>query len=100
MPASVAQTWASNAQMCEDGRMQKTRKRSIVWAAALCLGLSFSGYAAADTSADKPKPPAKEGGGKVKTGEACKVDADCDQSGRPQRCRDAKCAPMPTHPVT
>lgn len=84
--------------------MRKIRKPSILWAVALFLGLSFTaGYAVADLAADKKKePPPKESAGKApgKTGDVCKVNADCDQSGRPQRCRESKCELAPVHPVT
>jgi hypothetical protein len=73
------------------GDVPRYRMRKILWAAALSLGLAAS--ANADTSANDKK-------GKVKTGGACKADGDCDQSSRAQRCRDSKCEPMPTHPVT
>jgi hypothetical protein len=80
--------------------MRNRRKLSIVGAAALFLGLSFTAlHAAADTSADKKEPP-KDSGGKGKAGDACKTNADCDQSGRPQRCRESKCELAPVHPVT
>jgi len=81
--------------MCEDGRMHKHRTRLFLWAGALLVGLSLAaGVAAADTSADK-KP------GKGKTGDACKSNADCDQSGRPQSCKQSKCQldPMPPPPT-
>jgi hypothetical protein len=72
--------------------------RQILCALTLVLGLA--GAASADTSVDQKKDPTKETGGKVKTGGACKVDADCDQANRAQRCRDSKCALVPVHPVT
>ncbi len=81
--------------------MRKSRRLSIVWAVGLFLGLSFTGgYAAADTSTGGKKDPAKDGGGKGKPGDVCKANTDCDQSGRPQRCRDSKCELAPVHPVT
>ena len=76
----------------------KSSMRKILWAAVLSLGLAAS--VSADTSADKKKDPTKENGGKAKTGGTCKADADCDQSGRPQRCVDSKCELRPVHPVT
>jgi hypothetical protein len=60
--------------------------------------LGFGGAALADTSADKP--PAKQGSPKGKAGDGCKADGDCDQGGRPMRCRDGKCQLLPVHPVT
>ncbi|HZS35815.1 MAG TPA: hypothetical protein VFF06_03265 [Polyangia bacterium] len=72
--------------------------RKILCALALAVGLSAA--ASADTSVDKKKDQTKEAGGKVKTGGACKVDVDCDQSSRAQRCRDSKCELVPVHPVT
>lgn len=70
---------------------------------ALCLGLALgAGYAVADTSTGKP--PGKTGGkaesAKGKPGDACRQDTDCDQAGRPLRCRDSKCQFAPVHPVT
>jgi hypothetical protein len=67
---------------------------------ALMLALGVAAAARADTSVDKKKDPTKEAGGKIKTGGACKADADCDQSNRAQRCRDSKCELVPVHPVT
>jgi hypothetical protein len=67
---------------------------------ALTLALGLATVARADTSVDQKKDPTKEASGKVKTGGACKVDADCDQANRAQRCRDSKCALVPVHPVT
>jgi hypothetical protein len=55
--------------------------RNIVGAAAL---LFLAGSAFADTSTNPPK-------GKGKPGDACKTNADCDQSQGPQSCRAAKC---------
>jgi hypothetical protein len=72
------------------------RKLSMTF--ALLVSLS-GGYAAADTSAGDKKP-AKETAGKGKTGDSCKSNSDCDQSGRPQRCRESKCEWAPVHPVT
>jgi hypothetical protein len=73
------------------------KPKNLGWAGALLLGLALAaGYAAADTSADKE--PAKAG--KAKPGDPCKVNADCDQSGRPQFCRASKCEFAPTHKVT
>lgn len=76
--------------------MRKTR--SFLWAGALLLGLSLAaGYATADTSAGDKKP-AKAAKGK--TGDACKSDADCDQSSQRQSCRNAKCQiDMPPPPT-
>jgi hypothetical protein len=59
----------------------------------LFMGLSLAGSAVADTSADKgpgdkKKPVVKA---KAKAGEACKVEADCDQSGLKQMCVDKIC---------
>jgi hypothetical protein len=71
------------------------RKLGIV--AVLMLGLSVAVWA--DTSAGKG---GKTAGGKAKAGASCKVNADCDQSERPQHCRENKCelTPPPVHPVT
>jgi hypothetical protein len=71
------------------------RKLGIV--AVLMLGLAVAAWA--DTSADKG---GKTAGGKAKAGASCKVNADCDQSSRPQRCHENKCelAPVVVHPVT
>lgn len=63
---------------------------------ALVLSLT-TGYAVADTSAGDKKPVKAAKG---KTGDACKSNSDCDQSGRPQRCSDSKCELVPMHPVT
>ena len=75
------------------------KPRTLGWAGALLLGLSLAaGYAFADTSADKSKP-----GTKAKAGEACKVNADCDQSAQPLVCQAAKCQidrPPPPPPPT
>ncbi len=70
--------------------------RKILCAAALVLGLSS---ASADTST-KGGPGKDTTAGKGKTGDACKINSDCDQSGRPQRCRESKCELAPVHPVT
>jgi len=79
--------------------MRNRQRRSIRWGAALLLALSFSArVASADLAGDK-KDPGKDNG-KGKAGAACKADSDCDQSGRPQRCRDSKCEARPVHPVT
>jgi hypothetical protein len=67
---------------------------------ALCIAaLGFAaGASRADTTPpSKEKEPAKTG---AKAGGACKADDDCDQSSRPHRCRDGKCEPRPSHPVT
>ena len=69
--------------------------RKLGIAVALMLGLSVAAWA--DTSADKG---GKTAGGKAKAGDACKVNTDCDQSSRPQRCSDGKCQLAPQHPVT
>ena len=77
--------------------MRKRKTRSFVWAGALFLGLSLAaGVAVADTSAGNKKEPAKG-----KTGDACKSNSDCDQSARPQSCRNLKCQldPMPAPPT-
>jgi hypothetical protein len=76
--------------------------RTVLAALVLCV---FAGHAFADTSADKgpgdKKAPKKEAPAKAKTGQACKVDADCDQSGNGQRCNsDKTCSPVIVHPVT
>ncbi len=59
---------------------------------ALALGLSLT--ASADTST-------KGGAGKGKPGDSCKVNADCDQSGRSQSCISSKCQldPIPPPPT-
>jgi hypothetical protein len=67
--------------------------RKIFCALILVFGLA----ARADTSVGDKKGPTKEAG-KVKTGGACKADADCDQSKRAQECRDSKCELVPIHP--
>jgi hypothetical protein len=71
--------------------------RKILWASVVCLGLSLSAFA--DTSTKEPGG-GKQPTGKAKPGAACKVDSDCDQSGRPLRCRESKCEALPVHPVT
>ncbi len=80
--------------------MRRYGMRKILCALILAVGLGAA--ARADTSVDnnKKKDPTKETGGKVKTGGACKADADCDQTNRGQRCRDSKCELVPVHPVT
>jgi hypothetical protein len=62
--------------------------------AVLLLGVSLTAFGDTSTKGD-PKP------GKGKPGDACKVNADCDQSGRVQSCVASKCQyqPTPPHPV-
>jgi len=81
-------------------------------ATALFLGFAF--FAAPAFAGDsQPAPSKKEAApedkanskGKAKAGEACKTNADCDQSGQGQQCTKSKCEPTPTraapvHPVT
>ena len=63
--------------------------------------LGAVGVARADASPpEKSKGGKAEKVGKVKAGGACKADADCDQSSRPLRCRESRCEPYPSHPVT
>ena len=74
---------SSNPQICKAGKCQVNLPPPPTYA-----------------DATPPKDGGK-GGGKAKAGGACKADADCDQSGRPQSCRDGKCqAAPPPHPVT
>ncbi len=61
------------------------------------VALDIDASAAAETAKQ-----IKTAGGKAKAGASCKVNADCDQSERPQHCRENKCelTPPPVHPVT
>ena len=76
-----------------------TRKLlSLAAVFALCAFGFTSQYARADEAAKKEdskskakKEAASASGGTAKAGEACKVDADCDQSGRPMLCGRSKC---------
>ncbi len=61
----------------------------------LALGISAAVWADTSTKGGTGKEAAKG-----KTGDACKVNTDCDQSSRPMRCRESKCEFMPSHPVT
>ena len=63
---------------------------------ALLLGLTLMASVAfaAPSAEQAPATSAK----KAKAGEACKSNADCDQSGRTQACMGGKCAQSPTPP--
>jgi hypothetical protein len=74
--------------------MRKTR--SIVWALLLALGVTAAAWADTSTKGGGTGKEAAKG----KSGDACKINTDCDQSSRPMRCRESKCEFMPSHPVT
>lgn len=78
---------------------------------ALAVSLGLALFSAPAFARDpKPAPSKKEaapsaernkGKGTAKAGEACKIDEDCDQSGREQSCSKSKCeAVVAVHPVT
>jgi hypothetical protein len=72
--------------------MRKFNVGSILWAGALVLGLALgAGHASADTSPGAKKDGGKKEAAKGKPGDACKTNADCDQSSQPQSCRQSKC---------
>jgi hypothetical protein len=76
-----------------------TRKLVTLAAAVVALfALGFGSQLAEAKSAAPTEEAKKEKadrkaptGGTAKAGEACKVDDDCDQSGRGMQCRRSKC---------
>lgn len=84
--------------------MKKRIGLSLLWSAALALGLLSLG---ADARASEQEDPGVEGknpppaaGKKAKTGEKCDRNDDCDQSGGRQVCRENKCRQQLRPPVT
>lgn len=77
--------------------MQK--RIGLVWGVALAVGLALG---AGTVSAGEKAPPAKEDKQKkkAKAGEACKSDADCDQTDAPTICSSNKCRVDIAPPVT
>ena len=69
-----------------------TRKLLMLIAPVVAIFVvGFASPAISEESKSKKARPSTLTGGTAKAGETCKVDNDCDQSGREMLCRRSKC---------
>lgn len=80
--------------------MQK--RIGLVWGVALAIGLALGAGTAIAGEKRSPAKPSKEDKKekKAKPGEACKTDAECDQTEGPASCVSNKCRIEMPPPVT